>query len=133
MKLVSVLTLLVLVSSLAAQTNKDSAAVHVAAAKTAAGQEHNGVFGVFAGTAPAPQHGPAVAAPAAAPAPPNRSTWHAEPMKVFDNLYFVGMTEYSSWAVNTSGGIIIIDAIYDYSVEDEIANGLPKVGLDPKN
>jgi metallo-beta-lactamase class B len=42
------------------------------------------------------------------------------------------MTEYSSWAVNTSDGIIIIDAIFDYSVEDEIAQGLPKLGLDPK-
>ena len=53
-----------------------------------------------------------------------------EATKAFDNLYFVGMTEYSSWAVNTSGGIILIDAIYDYSIEDEVANGLPKVGLD---
>ena len=42
------------------------------------------------------------------------------------------MTEYSAWAVNTSEGIILIDAIYDYSIEDEVANGLPKVGLDPK-
>jgi metallo-beta-lactamase class B len=34
--------------------------------------------------------------------------------------------------VNTSDGIIVIDAIFDYSVEDEIANGLTKLGLDPK-
>ena len=26
--------------------------------------------------------------------PPPASQWHAEPAKVFDNLYFVGMTEY---------------------------------------
>src|SRR5207249_10696607 len=64
--------------------------------------------------------------------PPDRSQWHAAPVKVFDNLYFVGMTEYSSWAVNTSDGIIIIDAIFDYSVEDEIAQRMPKLGLDPK-
>lgn len=52
-------------------------------------------------------------------------------MKVFDNLYFVGQTEYSAWAVTTSAGIIIIDTIFDYSVEDEIVGGLKKLGRDP--
>ena len=33
--------------------------------------------------------------------------------------------------MTTSDGIIIVDAIYDYSVEDEIVNGLRKLGLDP--
>jgi metallo-beta-lactamase class B len=69
---------------------------------------------------------------AAAAVPTDRSTWHAEPVKVFDNLYFVGQTEYSAWAVTTSDGIIVMDAIYDYSAEDEIVNGLTKLGLDPK-
>ena len=50
---------------------------------------------------------------------------------MFDNLYFLGMTEFSAWAVNTSEGIIIIDALFDYSVDDEVAEGLKKVGLDP--
>jgi len=50
---------------------------------------------------------------------------------VFDNLYFVGEREFSSWAVVTSQGIIIIDAIYDYSVEEEVVGGLKKLGLDP--
>jgi len=54
-------------------------------------------------------------------------------VKVFDNLYFVGQTEYSAWAVTTSQGIIVMDTIWDYSVEDEIAGGLKKLGLDPKN
>ena len=63
--------------------------------------------------------------------PPDRSQWHAEPAKVFDNLYFVGEIEYSAWAVTTSAGIILIDAIFDYSVEDEVVNGLKKLGLDP--
>ena len=70
-------------------------------------------------------------AAAGPPAPPARERWHAEPMKVFDNLYFVGMTEFSAWAVTTSEGIIVIDTLYDYSVDDEIAEGLKKVGLDP--
>ena len=50
---------------------------------------------------------------------------------MFDNLYFVGQTEYSAWAVTTSAGIILIDAIFDYSVEDEVVGGLRKLGLDP--
>jgi metallo-beta-lactamase class B len=69
------------------------------------------------------------------PAPPtvatDRATWHAEPAKVFDNLYFVGQSEYSAWAITTSEGIIVMDAIFDYSVEDEVINGLTKLGLDP--
>ena len=52
-------------------------------------------------------------------------------MKVFDNLYFVGQSEYSAWAVTTSDGIILIDTLFDYSVEEEVANGLTKLGLDP--
>ncbi len=103
---------------------------HVAAARTAAGEQHTALFKTLC-TPPAPQ--PAAAAqPAPAPqGPPERSTWHAEPVKVFDNLIFVGMTQYGAWAVTTSQGIIVLDAIFDYSVEDEIANGLKKVGLDP--
>jgi metallo-beta-lactamase class B len=65
------------------------------------------------------------------PVPSNPATWHAEPIKVFDNLYFVGQTEYSAWAVTTSDGIIVMDAIFDYSAEDEIIGGLRKLGLDP--
>jgi metallo-beta-lactamase class B len=64
--------------------------------------------------------------------PPERSKWYAEPAKVFDNLYYVGMTEYSAWAVTTSAGIILIDTLYDYSVEAEVVDGLSKLGLDPK-
>jgi len=51
---------------------------------------------------------------------------------VFDNLYFLGQTEYTAWAVVTSDGIIVIDPLFDYSVEDEVWNGLTKLGLDPK-
>ncbi len=54
-------------------------------------------------------------------------------MKVFDNLYFFGQTEYSVWAVTTSQGIIVLDTIFDYSVEEEVAGGMKKLGLDPAN
>ena len=104
----------------------------VAAARAAAGQDHLGLFErVCTAPAPAPTAAPAPQAAAAPQGPPERSRWHAEPAKVFDNLYFVGEIEYSAWAVTTSQGIILIDAIYDYSVEDEVVGGLKKLGLDP--
>ena len=65
------------------------------------------------------------------PPDPPRERWHAEPQKVFDNLYFVGMTEFASWAVTTTDGIIVIDPLFDYSVEDEVVGGLRKLGFDP--
>ncbi|HTV23440.1 MAG TPA: MBL fold metallo-hydrolase [Polyangiaceae bacterium] len=78
---------------------------------------------------------PAPLAPAA-PAPAidasERATWHLEPHRVFDNLYFVGQVEFSAWAITTSDGIIVMDALFDYSVRDEIIDGLTAVGLDPK-
>jgi metallo-beta-lactamase class B len=62
---------------------------------------------------------------------PDRSTWYVEPVKVFDNLYFVGQSEYSAWALTTSEGIILLDALFDYAVEEEVDGGLKKLGLDP--
>jgi metallo-beta-lactamase class B len=50
---------------------------------------------------------------------------------VFDNLYYVGMTEYSAWAITTSQGIILLDAIFDYSIDAEVDEGLRKLGLNP--
>lgn len=103
--------------------SRDTAEAHIAAAKAAAGKEHIALLA-------------AVCTPPTNPRPvrqdsPPRSEWYAEPARVFDNLYFVGQTEYSAWAVTTTDGIIVIDALFDYSVEDEIVNGLRKLGLDP--
>jgi metallo-beta-lactamase class B len=61
---------------------------------------------------------------------PARSEWYTEPTKVFDNLYYIGSTEDSSWAVVTSAGIILIDTGYDYSIK-ELSDGLKKLGSDP--
>src|SRR4051794_20016122 len=66
-----------------------------------------------------------------AKAPP-RSSWYAEPAKVFDNLYFVGGKIHSSWALKTSGGIILFDTIYPYNSEELIVGGMRKLGLDPR-
>ena len=119
----------------AAQSSSDPRVqAHIDAAKAAAGSDFAYVFNRICREAvppenpePRPQRG------ARPPGPPARETWHAEPVKVFDNLYFLGQTEYSAWAVTTSAGIIIIDSIFDYSVDDEVAGGLKAMGLDPAN
>jgi metallo-beta-lactamase class B len=107
------------------QTAPDTVEAHIAAAKAAAGTHGN----ILQSLCLAPSTGPTATPPARTA--PERSTWHVEPVKVFDNLYFVGEKEYSSWAVTTSEGIILLDTIWDYSVEDEVVGGLKKLGLDP--
>jgi metallo-beta-lactamase class B len=54
------------------------------------------------------------------------------PAKVFDQLYFLGMPWVSSWAIDTSDGIVLIDTL-DNSEEAQrvIEGGMKKVGLDP--
>ena len=116
------------------QAEKDAAvAAHIETARKAAGKEHTGIFeGICTQFAqPVASRPPAPAGGSKRGNPPDRATWHAEPVKVFDNLYFVGEKDYGAWAVTTSEGIIIIDAIFDYSVEDEIVNGLKKLGFNP--
>ena len=102
-------------------------AERVAAVRAAAG-EHAGMVDRLCpretSAAPAPRRPPQ-------PGVPPREAWYAEPVKVFDNLYYVGMTEFSTWAVATSDGIIVIDPIFDYSVEAEVVDGLRKLGFDP--
>ena len=56
----------------------------------------------------------------------------AEPMKVFDNLYFVGQKAVTTWAITTSDGIILIDAGYPERFDDTLLAGLKKLGLDPR-
>jgi metallo-beta-lactamase class B len=113
---------------------------HVEAAKKAAGTDLMGVYTPVCNTAlalvkpPAPREGGPGGAGRRGGGPPStpaRETWHADPVKVFDNLYFVGQTEYSAWAIATSQGIILLDAIFDYSIQDEVDEGLKKVGLKP--
>ena len=62
---------------------------------------------------------------------PPRDTWYAEGGQVFDNLYMLTTKVNSAWAVKTSAGIILIDTLYGYAAQDEIVDGLKKVGLDP--
>src|SRR5262245_28704337 len=72
---------------------------HIEAARTAAGPELNGLFDAVCTTArnviaqasaPPRAGGPGRGGAGRAggpPAAPARETWHAEPVKVFDNLY----------------------------------------------
>ncbi len=152
---------LLAVVSLAAQNVSDTADAHIAAAKAAAGDDFQNLFNFqcygpgpggqrAAPGAPARGAGQGAArggqgagrgagqaggrgAGGRGAGAPDRSTWHLEPVKVFDNLYFFGQSEYSVWAIVTSQGIIVLDTIFDYSVEDEVVDGMKKLGLDPAN
>jgi metallo-beta-lactamase class B len=144
MRVITTCGLLLAVSTLAAQDTNDADA-HIAAAKAAAGDDFQNLFqfqcygpgpgGPRAAAGAGTQRGPGAGQrpPGPPPGPPDRSTWHVEPVKVFDNLYFFGQSEYAVWAITTSQGIIVLDTIFDYSVEDEVVGGMKKLGLDPAN
>lgn len=55
-----------------------------------------------------------------------------EPAKVFDQLYFVGQNAVSAWALDTSEGIVLFDALNDVEEAREIlVPAMQKLGLDP--
>ena len=138
------LGLLLALSILSAQGGNDTPDAHFAAAKEAAGEDFQTLFN-FQCYGPGPGGQRALARAQLAQGvgqpgrgqrqqgPPDRSTWYAEPVRVFDNLYFFGQSEYAVWAITTSEGIIVLDTIFDYSVEEEVAGGMKKLGLDPAN
>jgi hypothetical protein len=62
------------------------------------------------------------------PEPPHQ----IEPVKIFDNLYFFGLNTIGAWAIPTSQGIILIDALNNpKEAETIIEPSLKKVGLNP--
>jgi len=108
---------------------------HVAAARTAAGLDYRATF-VNLCLPSAPRGGgagPAGRGAPVAPQTPDRATWYAPPFKVFDNLYWLGTRQHSSWALQTSAGIIIIDTNFAWATEPEIIEGLTKLGLNPRD
>jgi metallo-beta-lactamase class B len=106
---------------------------HVEAARRAAGRDHGFIFGRLCEDPIRAVH----AAPGSGEVPGELPTvdparkWYAEPARVFDDLFFLGQTAFSVWGLKTSEGIILVDSIFDYSVEAEVIEGLRKLGLDP--
>ena len=134
-------------ASLLAQAPASDIDTHIAAAKAAAGLDYRATFVnlCFPGANPglanpavaragggAPAAGRGAAAGRGTPATPDRATWYASPYKVFDNFYWLGTRQHSSWALRTSEGLIIIDTNFAWATEPEIIDGLTTLGLDPR-
>ena len=127
-------------ATISAQVPVNEIDAHIAAAKTAAGLDYRATFvNLCFPTAPP---GPASPAPARSggggagaavgAAGPDRTTWYASPYKVFDNFYWLGTRQHSSWALRTSEGLIIIDTNFAWATEPEIIDGMKTLGLDPR-
>jgi metallo-beta-lactamase class B len=54
-----------------------------------------------------------------------------EPSKIFDNVYIIGNTGTVAYAITTSEGIILLDALAANQVETVLLPGMRKLGLDP--
>jgi metallo-beta-lactamase class B len=61
----------------------------------------------------------------------NATAPELEPVKLFDNLYAVGNSEATVYAITTSQGIILIDSGYADRAESVVVAGLKQLGLDP--
>ena len=125
------LAALVLSTAASGQTAPSEMDSHIAAAKTAAGQDYRATFVNLCFPNPLPG-GPRGAAGLLTPRPaPDRGVWYASPYKVFDNFYWLGTRQHSSWALKTSAGLIIIDTNFAWATQPEILDGLAKLGLNP--
>jgi metallo-beta-lactamase class B len=134
-------------AALAAQMPASEIDAHISAAKAAAGLEYRATFvnlclpagnpalsnpaRVGAGGAGAAR-GRGAAEGRGTGATPDRATWYASPYKVFDNFYWLGTRQHSSWALGTSEGLIIIDTNFAWATQPEIIDGLKALGLDPR-
>jgi metallo-beta-lactamase class B len=134
-------------AALSAQTPAGELDAHITAARAAAGLEYRATFVnlCFAGANPGlanpavaraggggPPGGRGAAGGRGTGATPDRATWYASPYKVFDNFYWLGTRQHSSWALRTSDGIIIIDTNFAWATQPEIIDGLTTLGLDPR-
>lgn len=113
-------------ASHAQQSEVPAVAKHIAIATTAAKTDELGPLGLCKTATPA--SGPDFMANynAMVKKPP------LQPMKVMDELYFLGNYWTSAWAIKTSAGIIVIDAL-DNAAEAKqyIEDGLRTLGLNP--
>ncbi|MBB4396304.1 MBL fold metallo-hydrolase [Bradyrhizobium sp. ERR14] len=108
-----------------AQTSSPDVAQHLAAAKEAAGSDLGAYLALGRSADPNfNQPVPDLEALMKVPAPP--------PGRAFHNFYFVGSKWVSTWAITTSDGIILIDAMdNEEEAERIVEGGLKTLGLDP--
>jgi len=59
------------------------------------------------------------------------TTADVEPLKVFDNLYYIGGPRTGGWLFTTPDGYILLDAMYGDSPEATLVPNMEKLGLDP--
>jgi len=102
--------------------------VHIAAAMKMAGNDLVAEAKAFC-TPTGPQR-PALARQAAGlPPEPDRLL---EPIRVFENLYYIGFSDVGAWVIPTSDGIILFDTLNNAAeARDVIVPSLKKIGLDP--
>ena len=134
------LVAVVLASTAVAQVPSSPVDEHIAAARIAAGLDYRATFVNLClptpprgGGAGAAGRGAPPAGVAATPATPDRATWYAPPFKIFDNLYWLGTRQHSSWALQTSAGIIVIDTNFAWATGPEIIEGMNTLGLNPRD
>jgi len=105
-----------------------SVEAHVRAARQAAGSDLGALFTLCKPASPTQMTPEQVdrylTSQIALPAPP--------PGQAFDNLYFVGGAWVSAWALTTTEGILLIDALDNQTEASTlIEGGLRRLGLDP--
>jgi len=135
---ISSLSAMLLGTAALAQAPLSEIDAHIATAKTAAGQDYRGTFvNLCLPSAPrgggAGRGGAGSGRGAGAPETPDRTNWYAAPFKVFDNFYWLGTRQHSSWALQTSAGIIVIDTNFAWATRPEIIDGMTKLGLNPND
>jgi metallo-beta-lactamase class B len=54
------------------------------------------------------------------------------PFKMFDNLYYIGIDWVSAYVLKTSGGLIMIDTLYD-NFSDHTIKSIEQLGMNPKD
>lgn len=58
--------------------------------------------------------------------------YQLEPIKVFENLYYIGFNDVGAWVIPTSDGIILMDTLNSTAeARDVLVPGIEKIGLDP--
>jgi metallo-beta-lactamase class B len=116
-----------------AQASASELDSHIDAAKKAAGLDYRATFVNLCFPTPFPGGSRGVAALLTPRPAPERGTWYASPYQVFDNFYWLGTRQHSSWALKTSAGLIVIDTNFAWATQPEILDGLAKLKLDPKD